>query len=219
MKTQGRGYSMAIVSKYKKNLEDATNDIARSQELQEALVSWKTSESNIVSPTLYILLDKYWLIDDDLGKIWKTIKKRNATAAAQAKPERDETVILQSRYGTLPKLEIGISKKVNVTEVWRRVSGGEHVYAVWWENTSNDSNNRGIGKLRVAFQTGGGTSGGELPVYEYNPVSYDEYYEMWRTGGAKGRKGTKSPGAMVYRVFRNRNYKHVSQGLQRGEAV
>jgi len=208
-----------MANRYEKNLEDATNEVARSKSLQDDVISWKTSQSNIVSPALFILLDKYWLISDDLPKIWKTIKKRTAKAEAKAKPEKDETVVLQSRYDTLPTLEIGISNKINTTGIWKKVSHGEHVFAVMWVGTSKDSNNRGIGVLSVAFATGGGTYGGGFPIYEYDPVKYDEYYEMWRTGGREGRTGSKSPGAMVHRVLSKRNYRLTELGLPMEEVV
>ena len=120
----------------------------------------------------------------------------------QVKPETKETALIQHKENIRIIRDVGnisISDRVRTTNVWRRVSSGDHVYSILWRSRGGGESGRGIGILLVAFASGGHVQGNNLPVYMYQGVAYDEYYELW--------KRIQSPGAFVHRVLRGRSYR------------
>jgi len=168
---------------------------------------------HLIPTRIQVALNKYNL---DIGELDDLLKEANART--QSSPKTVEQALIEHKAGTAPELitdfkkHVFISEAENITGVWRLVATtvDSHVYAVRWDR--QDKGRSGNGVLFVAFATGGDMRAGSLPVYQYQPVSYDNYYDIW-----KRRVG--SVGSYVNRILVNKTNYRPSGRISTGEVL
>ena len=175
-----------------------------------------------ITQALKAVLAEYGLSVADIEDVYKALRSITNIEDVQDSTPELATVQHMARIDETKKekpVELVESSTQAQAGMWKKITKGtmggtdsryrlgdavSHLYAIRWERTgSYGAGNRGVGNLYVAFATGGRVSRNSIPLYKYRPVSYDEYYELW--------KRTPSPGSWMWRNMQSRNPNYEGQ--------
>lgn len=194
---------------YEDNIRKFIETVGKDIQLKRDIELFVTTKGNVIGRTLIFELENHMLLVDDLTKIIPKLKLDRIKP--EPKPHTEEIAIIKNKEKLTPDIlntvnwDIVLEDTEDTTGVWRlinraskrksnyypyntgkNISRLSHILAIRWDRADKGKDERGTGILSVAFRDGGRVSNTSIPVYSYSPVSYDQYYELWKRIGSPG---------------------------------
>ena len=154
-----------------------------------------------VKPSVKAMIDMYLDWEQETTALTAWLKLNSMTLADLGTPRWDKDKKLTGDIAESLHIEGDVAYLAPAGEggvrKWLLVTKGTHILAIRWEGKA--SNKQSIGKLFIAFGTGGKVrEGSSYPVYSWDGVNYRAYEYIL--------KDTTSPGRLVYRKYKGGTY-------------